>query len=141
MYKATMEYILPMLYHQIDELKKYKQSLLDKQSLLSATGNTLDNQIERQTEYLHNLENKIKKWHNIVKEEAKNRDLQNKLLIEQIHQKHILQNKHLHIEKMQQEVLPEAVKLAREEFIIYAKDNGKELLEKLIIKLENNITT
>ncbi|MCK4265383.1 hypothetical protein KAW80_03425 [Candidatus Babeliales bacterium] len=141
LYKIIKVAALPLIYGIIKQAKERSRSLRNKQNLTHLTIHHIDEKIQKQKDSFDKIEKKIQIWHRALLTHKNNVKEINKKLIEKIRIKQEAQNQQLYIEKIQEEVVPKAVELARKEFEEYSKKEGQHLLTKLILQLEKKIAS
>lgn len=137
LYKLIKDTLLPMLHQQINKIRQCKKELKEKNNLLNSTHQSLKTEIENQKKIFIELDKKVHIWHTNVCLENKKKEEEYSLLYGKIKEKRELQVHNLNLLKMQQAVIPDAMRKARIQLKeLYANQKGLDLLKQLIIKIE-----
>lgn len=136
LYKLIKEYLLPVLRKQIDLLNKMWQDLQDKLDLTTSTKKTLQKKIKDQGKTLQNLEIKVEKWHTSRAQRQSEQKRREVDIISAMQDKKQKQIESLQRNKINQTVIPKAIKEVQKAFLQkYSGEAGKDLLKKVIKEL------
>ncbi len=136
-YKIVKNYVLPLLYGEIETIKEKEEDIKDKDKLLVSSKRRLEKEIEFQNEKFFLLEKKVQLWNqDLVNKNKKDEEL-SKFIVKQVKEKRKKQEVNLSLFKMQKIVIPEAIKLAYKEIEkSYSGKKGESLFKELILKTE-----
>ena len=139
LYKISKQYIIPMLYQEIDKIRKKEKETTEKKQLLVASKKKLELQIEEQGVELVVLEKKVKRWQEFILQSNQQKSKCASLYLERIENKREKQKENLSLLKVQEVVIPRSIELAYKEIEQkYSNKKGWELLKELIITIEPN---
>lgn len=129
--------LLPYIHQQIQATKTKWQDLFEKLNLTITTRQSVEEKIKEQNKQLKKLKKKIVIWHNarriILKEQER---AQEKIKVSLIKKKE-RQQQYMHLFKLKEETIPQAIALAHEELAKqYAGTHGKEAVSAIIRKIE-----
>jgi len=136
LYILTKQYALPFLRKQIKLLNQLWIDFQNKIELLLRTRKSLEKKIAEQEDLLENLEEKIKSWHDSLNEKQKAKKIEHVQLAESLKKKRKEQSARLENRKIEEKVIPEAIKQAKEKLKKSCSgDNGKVFLKKVLSDL------
>jgi F0F1-type ATP synthase membrane subunit b/b' len=135
------QYLQPAFGAYLEKVAHENKTLKDKDDHLAEAKNAITTQLHEQRKAFLLLDEKLKYWHNALLKEQEEAATHNKNQMQRLGAKAMLQTQQLHIEKVQQEVLPRSAQLAHEELkALYAHDNGQELLGTLLDHLKKKVS-
>ena len=127
------EYVLPILYQEIEDIKTHEQDIKNKKNLLKETKVKLEKELEDQTKEFSYLEKKVNFWNASYIQNEKKKAEEDAVLVQKNKKKAIKQSENLALFKMQKIVIPRAEKEAyREIEKSYKGKKGEDLLRELI---------
>jgi hypothetical protein len=130
-------YILPMLYLEIEQSKQHEKDLKDKGELLDLSKNSLETKIKEQEESLFVLSKKVELWKDSLIQKNNEIKKQNTTVLQAIKEKRKIQEANQKVSKMEKIVIPQAISLAYKEIEeSFSGKKGEELLKELVIKIE-----
>jgi predicted nuclease with TOPRIM domain len=136
LYKVIKDYLIPILYSEIEKIKQKVKELKDKKNLLNSSEKRIIEEINNQKSSFNILENKISVWKDNISLENKSKENFNEKLLTQIKNKRNIQSKNLSLLKTEKVVIPKAIQLAYEEITKkYSGKSSRKLLEELINKI------
>lgn len=135
-YRLFKQYVLPLLYEQIEQIKKNEIDLKEKDNLLDLSKKDLEKVIKRQEEELFVLQKKVQFWKQLLINKNEEEKMRADLLLQSIRNKRKTQEANLLVSKTEKIVIPESIKLAYEEIEdLYSGEKGELLLRELILKV------
>lgn len=142
LYDLIKTYLVPFLIQQITQEKRQQTELLEKEKLLTSTQQRFKNQIYNQKQMFILLEKNVHEWHKAQQNENLNQEHENALIVEKTKTKRISQKDNLVLLNNIQLSMPSAMEQAIEELKSkYSSQAGKELLEKVIKQLPQNVSS
>ena len=136
-YKLLNQYVIPMLYSEINDIKHKKEDLKNKSKLLLSSKRRLENQIDKQGEKLFILEKKMQLWHKFVIENNGAIEKQNEILLKKIKGKREKQEENLITLKMEMVVIPRVIEETYNQIKKdYSNNKGLAILRELVEKIQ-----
>lgn len=130
-------YVLPMLYIEIEQSKQHERDLKEKDNLLDLSKISLEKKISEQEDNLFILEKKVELWKDSLIQKNNEIKIQNEILLQSIKERRKIQEVNQMVFQTEKIVIPQAVRLAYKQIEnLYAGKKGEELLKELIIKIE-----
>lgn len=130
-------FLLPFIYERFLEIKNSWNELQNKKNLLQRTLVSVEEKSEEQTIQLSVLEKKMKIWHAATLNDINSQQQELEKCIKKLTAKKKKQNEFFHRKKLQQEVIPRAIKKAHEKFEVYYENiEGKKLVSTLLKRLK-----
>ena len=129
--------ILPYIHQQIQATKTKWQNLLEKQNLTKTTRQSVEEKIKAQKKQLTELKKKIIIWQDARRMILKEQEEAQEKIKASLFKKKERQRQYMHLFKLKEETIPQAIALAHEELAKqYAGTHGKEAVSAIIRKIE-----
>ena len=136
LYDLTKKYILPILRKQIKELKKGWLDLQEQKQLAIKTKQKLRKKIDDQEKELDTLEEKISAWHAKIIEKNNLLKKREESVYTKLFEKKKNQLAYMEQKKSDQQVIPEAIRKAKEKLEEdLCNTKGKKLLVNVISEM------
>ncbi len=136
-YDLSKKYFIPLLYSEINAIKKKEKDDKEKNNLLSLSKKRIDNEISEQEDKFSLLEKKVQVWRNSLDVESDKTTKNDSIIIKNTKEKRRIQEANLNLLNMERIVVPESIKLAYKEIgSLYAGEKGRALLDELLVKIE-----
>ena len=142
LYQITKQLLIPFLWEQIKLIEKIWKDLINKKNYILSNKKQIKKEIQNQKIAFENLEKKIYQWHSSLLEKQKKTKEESKQVFNLLQKKKNLQSINFSFMIQQKLTIPDAIKSAEKDLLkIYTNHKGKELVEKIIDKLQLNNTT
>lgn len=136
-YTLVKSYLVPLLYSEIEDIKKRSKELQDKKRLLKESNKRINDKINDQRDSFDLLNDKIELWNNNLLEAKQKSAKENERIVKEISEKRVIQSNNLNILNMQRSVIPTSIKQAYINIKeLYGGEKGAVLTKELINKIK-----